>query len=255
MSIITPMYNGAAFVGETIESVLRQTYEKWEMIIVDDCSPDNGESIRVVKQFSDHRIHLIESKINKGSSGARNTALKQARGQYIAFLDSDDLWPEDYLMSQLRALQEKNAVIIYGAVQLIDECTKHKIGSPYLRPSRVNYNDTLKVCFICPSAAIYDTSRVRKYYFRESLRSMRDDYVYWLDMLKEVDWAYYNPNATILYRVRQSAVTANKKKVISAHWKVLREVLHLPLGKSVYCLICWAINNIQRLYVYKIRKS
>lgn len=85
VSIVTPMYKGAAFVGETIESVLCQTYTNWEMIIVDDCSPDNGAGINVVKKYTDKRIRLIESKVNKGSSGARNIALREAKGKYIAW--------------------------------------------------------------------------------------------------------------------------------------------------------------------------
>lgn len=117
VSIITPMYKGAEFVGDTIESVLKQTYTNWEMIIVDDCSPDDGSGINVVKRYADPRIKLIESKINKGSSGARNIALKEAQGQYIAFLDSDDMWPEEYLESQILFLSNKDVVIAYGGVQ------------------------------------------------------------------------------------------------------------------------------------------
>mgnify|MGYP001116691900 FL=1 len=88
VSIVTPMYKGAAFVCETIEAVLSQTYSNWEMIIVDDCSPDGGAGINAVKKYEDSRIILIESKQNRGSSGARNIALEKAKGKYIAFLDS-----------------------------------------------------------------------------------------------------------------------------------------------------------------------
>lgn len=99
VSIITPMYKGAAFVGETIESVLKQSYQDWEMIIVDDCSPDGGAGIAVVEEYckKDSRVKLIASGVNKGSSGARNIALHEAQGRYIAFLDSDDLWQENFL--------------------------------------------------------------------------------------------------------------------------------------------------------------
>lgn len=121
VSIITPMYKGAEFVGDTIESVLKQTYTNWEMIIVDDCSPDDGAGINVVKRYADPRIKLIESKVNKGSSGARNIALKEAKGQYIAFLDSDDMWPEEYLESQVNFLQTEKAIIVYASVQHIEE--------------------------------------------------------------------------------------------------------------------------------------
>ncbi len=251
VSIITPMYKGEAFVGETINSVLKQTYKNWEMIIVDDCSPDDGAGIRVVKQYNDPRIKLIESKVNKGSSGARNIAIEHATGQYIAFLDSDDMWSEKYLESQIAFLESKEAVIAYGSVQRIDENTKEKISSPFPRPKRVNYNDVLKVCPICPSATVYDSSKCKKYYFNEALGSMRDDYVYWLEMLKEVPYAHYNPEVSILYRVRQAAVTANKKKIILSHWKVLRDVQHISFLKSTYCLFCWGINGLIKFKLYK----
>lgn len=251
VSIITPMYKGAAFVGETIESVLNQTYPNWEMIIVDDCSPDGGAGINVVKGYSDPRIRLIESKVNKGSSGARNIALKEARGQYVAFLDSDDLWPENYLQFQVSFLQKNDAMIVYGAVQRIDESTKEKISKPFPRPRQINYNGLLKTCPICPSATVYDVERCGKYYFNEQLGSMRDDWVYWLEMLKKTPYASYNSQVVILYRVRQDAVTANKKKVIPAQWKVLRETQRISFFKSVYCIICWIINGIVKFKIYK----
>ena len=100
------MYKGAAFVGETIESVLAQSYQNWEMIIVDDCSPDDGTGIAEVNKYtSDPRIKLIASKENRGSSGARNIALKEAKGRYIAFLDSDDIWHHDFLEKQLNYMR------------------------------------------------------------------------------------------------------------------------------------------------------
>lgn len=251
VSIITPMYKGAEFVGDTIESVLKQTYTNWEMIIVDDCSPDDGAGIEVVKRYENPRIKLIESKENRGSSGARNIALREAKGQYIALLDSDDMWPEEYLKSQVEFLKKNEAVIVYGAVQRVDEVTKEKISTPFPRPKRINYNGLLKVCPICPSATVYDVGKCDKYFFDESLGSMRDDYAYWLAMLKNILWAYYNEDVVILYRVRQGAVTANKRKTISSQWKVLREVEHVPLFKAVYCLLYWSINGIVKFKLYK----
>ena len=175
VSIITPMYKGAEFVGDTIESVLKQTYTNWEMIIVDDCSPDDGAGINVVKRYADPRIKLIESKVNKGSSGARNIALKEAKGQYIAFLDSDDMWPEEYLESQVNFLQTEKAIIVYASVQHIEEHSKRYLGVPFPRPKKVKYDDLLKLCPICPSATVYDVSKSKKYYFDEQLGSLRDD--------------------------------------------------------------------------------
>lgn len=257
VSIITPMYKGAAFVGETIESVQRQSYTDWEMIIVDDCSPDEGAGIAVVKRYAeaDQRIKLIASEQNRGSSGARNIALREAQGQYIAFLDSDDLWPENYLQSQLDFLAANDAVIVYAAVQHIEEQTKRLISTPFPRPKKVNYRYVLKSCPLCPSATVYDASKCKKYYFNEALGSVRDDFTYWLAMLKDVPAAHYNPDVAILYRVRIGAATANKWKMIKPQWHVLRHVEHLSLLHSAYCLCCWGfIGFIKVKFHFKDRK-
>ena len=212
VSIVTPMYKGAAFVGETIESVLRQTYTNWEMIIVDDCSPDNGAGINVVKKYTDKRIKLIESKVNKGSSGARNIALKAATGKYIAFLDADDIWHPTFLEEQLAFMKEKKAAIVFSSYRRIEETTKEAILRPFIVPERVNYKSLLKTCPIFPSTAIYDVEKCGKYYFNEEMGSLRDDYVYWLAMLKKIDYAYGNPEILVDYRLRKTSVTADKKK-------------------------------------------
>ena len=193
VSIVTPMYKGAAFVGETIESVLQQTYSNWEMIIVDDCSPDDGAGIREVRKYKDPRIVLIESKVNLGSSGARNIALKEAKGEVIAFLDSDDLWCPTFLQQQLSFMKEKNASIVFSSYRRIDENTKEEILRPFIVPQTVNYKSLLKTCPIFPSTALYDVKKCGKYYFNEEMGSLRDDYVYWLSMLKKIDFAYGNP--------------------------------------------------------------
>ncbi|WP_298111452.1 glycosyltransferase family 2 protein [uncultured Bacteroides sp.] len=243
VSIITPMYKGADFIGETIESVLNQTYTDWEMIIVDDCSPDGGAGIKVVKKYqkNDQRIKLLESKVNTGSSGARNIALKQAKGQFIAFLDSDDIWHSNFLMAQLDFMKRKDAALVFSSYRRIDEITKEEILSPFIVPEKVNYRSLLKTCPIFPSTAIYDVNKCGKYFFNEEMGSLRDDYVYWLAMMKKVDFAYGNKEILVDYRLRKSSVTANKKKVIYPQWRVLREVEKLPLLFCVYYLSCWAI--------------
>lgn len=241
VSIVTPMYKGAAFVGETIESVLCQTYTNWEMIIVDDCSPDNGAGINVVKKYTDKRIRLIESKVNKGSSGARNIALREAKGKYIAFLDADDIWHERFLEEQLAFMKAKNAAIVFSSYRRIEENTKEAILKPFIVPEKVNYKSLLKTCPIFPSTAIYDVEKCGKYYFNEEMGSLRDDYVYWLAMLKKIDYAYGNTNILVDYRLRKTSVTADKKKVIVPQWRVLREVEKLSLPACCYYITCWAL--------------
>ncbi|MBJ2193420.1 glycosyltransferase family 2 protein [Sangeribacter muris] len=242
VSIITPMYKGAAFVGETIESVLAQSYQNWEMIIVDDCSPDDGTGIAEVNKYtSDPRIKLIASKENRGSSGARNIALKEAKGRYIAFLDSDDIWHHDFLEKQLNYMKKCNAPLVFSSYRRIDENTKEELLKPFIVPSKVSYRSLLKTCPIFPSTAIYDTQKTPKIFFNEELGSMRDDYVYWLKMLKDIDYGYGNPEILVDYRMRKSSVTGNKSKVIVPQWNVLHKVEKLGLIRSAYYLGCWAI--------------
>lgn len=241
------MYKGAAFVGETIQSVLAQNYKNWEMIIVDDCSPDGGAGIAEVKKFtSDPRIILVESKENRGSSGARNIALQKAKGRYIAFLDSDDIWHPDFLEKQMKFMREKDAPLIFSSYRRIDENTKEELLSPYIVPEKVNYKSLLKSCPIFPSTAIYDTTKTPKIFFNEKLGSMRDDYVYWLQMFKNIKEAFGNQEILVDYRMRKSSVTGNKKKVIKPQWNVLYKVEKLGFFKSLYYISQWAFISYRK---------
>lgn len=241
------MYKGAAFVGETIQSVLAQNYKNWEMIIVDDCSPDGGAGIAEVKKFtSDPRIILVESKENRGSSGARNIALQKAKGRYIAFLDSDDIWHPDFLEKQMKFMREKDAPLIFSSYRRIDENTKEELLSPYIVPEKVNYKSLLKSCPIFPSTAIYDTTKTPKIFFNEKLGSMRDDYVYWLQMFKNIKEAFGNQEILVDYRMRKSSVTGNKKKVIKPQWNVLYKVEKLGFFKSLYYISQWAVISYRK---------
>ena len=241
------MYKGAAFVGETIQSVLAQNYKNWEMIIVDDCSPDGGAGIAEVKKFtSDPRIILVESKENRGSSGARNIALQKAKGRYIAFLDSDDIWHPDFLEKQMKFMRENDAPLVFSSYKRIDENTKEELLSPYIVPEKVNYKSLLKSCPIFPSTAIYDTTKTPKIFFNEKLGSMRDDYVYWLQMFKNIKEAFGNQEILVDYRMRKSSVTGNKKKVIKPQWNVLYTVEKLGFFQSLYYISQWAFISYRK---------
>ena len=242
VSIITPMYKGAAFVGETIESVIAQDYQNWELIIVDDCSPDDGAGIAEVKKYShDPRVKLIESKENRGSSGARNIALREAQGRFIAFLDSDDIWHPDFLTKQLQFMQVQEAPLVFSSYRRIDELTKEELLRPFIVPERVTYKSLLKTCPIFPSTVVIDTRKAPKIYFNEELGSMRDDYVYWLTLFKMIESGYGNPEILVDYRMRKSSVTGNQAKVIKPQWNVLYKVEKLGLLRSAYYLSCWGV--------------
>ena len=246
VSIITPMYKGEAFVGETIESVLRQTYADWEMIIVDDCSPDGGAGIRVVRQYADPRIRLVESKVNKGSSGARNIALREARGRYIAFLDSDDTWFPTYLEKQVQYMRDNNYPLVFSSRRRIQEVGDDEMYKPFIVPKQITYRELLKYCPIFISTTIYDRERCGLFFFNEALGSLRDDWVYWLSILKKIKVAYGNEEILGNYRIRGNSATSNKRKVMISQWKVLRNVEQLNLWEAFYCFVCWLFFGLRK---------
>lgn len=244
VSIITPMYKGGAFVGETIRSVQQQTYPNWEMIIVDDCSPDGGAGIAEVRKYAekDGRIRLIVSPVNKGSSGARNIALHEAKGKYVAFLDSDDIWFPDLLESQLAFIEKTKAVIAFASYRRIGE-DGDEVLEPFIVPTKVGYKDILKSNPIPCLTTLYNREVVGEQYFREELKSLRDDYAFWLEMLKKVDYAYGNPKILAAYRLVSSSVTRNRRKLMKPHFLIYYKVEKLGLVRSVYYFFCWAIRG------------
>ena len=244
VSIITPLYNGERFVGQTIESVLRQTYPHWEMIVVNDGSRDNGPAIVEHYANQEPRIALYHQS-NQGSASARNNAIGKAQGRYIAFLDADDLWDANFLEEQLRFMAENNAAIACASCRRIDE-ENVEVLKPFVVPFHVNYYDMLKSCSLPCLSTILDKSRLQDIYFQEDLRSLRDDYVLWLKLVKQVDYAYGNPKVITSYRLSSTAATANKWKVVRPQYKVYRNIEKLGLLRSLYYLICWAYYGFKK---------
>lgn len=252
VSIITPMYKGAALVGNTIKSVLAQTFTDWEMIIVDDCSPDGGEGCRVVEELAakDARIKLIAAKVNKGSSGARNEAMRMATGRYFAFLDSDDIWKPDYLQTMLALIESdniENAAIYFCGYRRMDEMCADEILPPYSCKGIFDFKRLLRHCPIFPSATILDANKLKeKVFFREELRALRDDYVFWLDIMGQGLCAVGFPEILVDYRMRRDSVTASKWKMVKPQWKIYRDVLHFNFFKSAFYLCSWAVNGVKK---------
>jgi glycosyltransferase involved in cell wall biosynthesis len=245
VSIITPVYNGARFMRYTIDSVLAQTYQDWEMWIVDDGSKDSSADIARSYACQDERIHVLQQ-ANAGSAAARNNGIRHAQGRYIVLLDSDDVWEPSFLEDQLRFMQETpGALLICSAHKRIDE-NGNEFKVPFFPPKVIRRKDLLKTNSISCLTGVYDSSAFGKFYLREDFRSLRDDHVYWLDILKKVEVAYGNQQVLASYRLSQFAVTHNKLKMIRPQFKVYREYEHMGWLKSCYYLCCWAINGIKK---------
>ncbi len=242
VSIITANYNSEKFVAQTIESVLAQTYVDWEMIIVDDGSTDRGMDIIQFYTNQDGRIRLIQLDQNSGPAVARNKAIEEANGAYIAFLDSDDLWLPYKLERQIAFMMQYQVVFSYSAYNLIDEdCNTKGVFSV---PERLSYTDLLKTNSIGCLTAIYDTRLIGKVMMPLILK--RQDYGLWLKILKMTPFAYGINEPFATYRIRKNSISSNKIKAASYVWKVFREVEKINFFKSIYYFAHYAFNGFKK---------
>lgn len=242
VSVITPTYNCASFIGETIESVLNQSYTRWEMIIVDDCSSDHTEEI--VSQYKDVRIKYKKLEHNSGAAVARTEAMNMAEGQYIAFCDSDDLWTPDKLERQLRFMKENGHDFSCTAYEQIDE-RGNCIGRIMKPPKKCDYNRLLLDCPVGNSTVMYDVSKMGKFEV-PNIRKRNDDAL-WLQMLKKERYIWGMDDVLARYRIRQNSISSNKLKVIRYHWVLYREIEHLSVSRSLFHIGYWCLIKLLRI--------
>lgn len=221
VSVIIPLYNAAEFVGETIESVLAQTYKKWELIIVDDCSTDH--SVDVVKFYSQKysKIRLIESENNAGGPATpRNIGMQNAEGEFIAFLDADDIWDSMKLEVQVDFMKKQEEIFIIGTnAETFPERYKNKL---YLRKDvHISLDYLLKTNkFITSSVLIRSEFVSTLGYFDEDKRAVAvEDYDYWLRFLMyKSDCGYVINKPLVKYRIHSQNISLNKEKSGIGHY-------------------------------------
>lgn len=242
VSIITPTYNCGKFINETIKSVLNQTYKNWEMIIVDDCSTDDTE--KVVLKFDDERVKYHKLKINSGAAVARTTAMQLAKGSYMAFLDSDDIWTEDKLEKQLNFMKKNNYVFTCTSYEQIDENgnSLSKIINPV---KKCSYNRLLLDCPVGNSTVMYDVKKMGKFEV-PNIRKRNDDAL-WLQMLKKEKYIYGFNSILMKYRIRKNSISSNKLKVIKYHWILYREIEHLSILRSLFHIFYWCVIKVLKI--------
>lgn len=242
VSIIVPCFNSAIYIKETIESVLSQSFIDWELIIIDDCSTDN--SIEVIRSVhgNDPRIKLIELSENVGVAEARNTGIREANGQFIAFLDSDDLWYPDKLEKQISFMKKNKIDFCYTGYEKIDEQ-----GKPFQKmkaPLRISYKELLKTCYIGCLTAIYDTKNLGKIYMPTNTK--REDYATWLNILKQTKYAYAVPETLAKYRVYSNQSSSKKINMAQENWNLYRNIENLNIVKTLYYFSHYAVNGLIR---------
>lgn len=241
VSIVTPLYNSEKFIKETIESVLSQTYTNWEMLIVNDCSKDNGASIVEKYSKKDKRIKLFNNKKNMGVSFTRNKAINLSQGKYIAFLDSDDLWHKEKLKKQIKMMEEKNISLSYTAYTKMNE--DGSLRGKIEVPEKVNYKKLLKGNIMGCLTVIARKDILKDSYFRQT---KQEDYILWLELLKKVEFSYGIQESLAFYRVLENSRSSNKIDLVNFNWRIYREVEKLSLVESIYYFVIYLVKGIKR---------
>lgn len=240
VSIITPTYNSEKFITETILSVQNQTYTNWEMLLVDDCSSD--KTVDIIQQLmeDDHRIHLIRLNKNSGASKARNQAIKEVKGDFMTFIDADDIWFPDFLESSIATMQETGIPFVFSSYRRSNEKLEF-VYSDFIVPQKVTYTDILKTNSISCLTAFIDVKRLG-IKFMPDIRK-RQDMGLWLKYLKEIPFAYGIQEPKAIYRIRENSLSRDKKKLLKYQWQFYRDVEKLSIFESMYYMVQWMVRG------------
>lgn len=222
-----PSYNAQSYIEQSINSVLQQTYKNLELLITDDRSTDQTVEIINAMAERDQRIKLEIVEVNGGAGLARNNAISRAKGQYIAFLDSDDLWAIHKLEKQIAFMQKNDIAFSYTGYQKFQEKNLLGVVNP---PSQVNYKELLDSNVIGCLSAVYDCQKLGKQYMPQ-LRK-RQDMALWLTILKQTEYAFCLQETLAYYRVGVG-ISSNKFEMVKWQWRLYRRIENLSLLRSL----------------------
>ena len=243
VSIITPSYNSGKFIEECITSVLNQSYQNWEMLIVDDNSSDNSSIL--IKSYSkqDDRIKPVFLNDNIGPAMARNKAISIAKGKYIAFLDSDDIWLPKKLEIQINFMKKNKYSFIFSSYSVLSD-NKNKSKYTINALERISYKMYLKNTIIGCLTVVIDKTKFKK--IEMPNLSTSHDMALWLNLLKQEKYAYGIEQDLAIYREHKSSNTSNKLKAIYGVWNVYRKHEKLNLFFAIYNFIFYAFNAFKK---------
>ncbi|PLT31820.1 teichuronic acid biosynthesis protein TuaG [Peribacillus deserti] len=241
VSIITPSYNARRFIGDTIESVQQQTFQDWEMIIVDDCSTDDTREILKIYTRDDPRIRVNCLDENGGAAVARNKAMENASGRYLAFLDSDDSWKPEKLAKQLEFMQKHNHAFTFTGYELVN-ADGDPINKKVLAPEQISYHHLLKNTIVGTLTVMIDREQTGPFEM-PNIRT-RQDLATWLSILKKGFTAYGLNEILAEYRVGNASISQNKWKAAKMNWFVYRKVEKLNVVKAFWCFSHYACHAV-----------
>lgn len=241
ISIIVPVYNARPFLEATIGSVLAQTYRDFELIFVDDGSTD--DSIEYIKGINDDRIKILKND-KKGVASARNYGLARAQGEYIAFLDADDIWDERKLEKTMAFMKKKDAGFVFTAYEFGDENAR-PTGKIVHVPEMMTYKKALSRTVIFTSTVIIDLSKVdRKFVYMPVIES--EDTATWWNILRTGIIGYGLDESLTVYRRSGNTLSSNKLVALRRIWNLYRKNEKMNVIKSFICFVGWSVRAVAR---------
>ena len=242
LTVILPTYNSELYVAETIESVLRQSLQRLELLVIDDNSSDR--TVNIVNEFqrNDRRVNICVLPDNRGAGSARNVGLDGATGEYVAFLDSDDVWHLEKSAKQIAAMRRCHADISFTGYERFKHGSSHSIRVQV--PDRVTYATMLRRNYIACSTAIVRRSTCGTHRMPEIRR--RQDHGYWLSLLRDNTRTAVGVNEPLVrYRLHRESLSANKLIAAQYSWRLLREVESFGIAKSVWLFSGYAFEAVK----------
>ena len=246
ISIVVPVYNAEKYIEETMDSVLKQTYEDWELILVlNGCSDSSEDIIREYqKKHADSNIRIIVEKENVGAARARNHGVNAASGRYIAYVDADDVWQAQKLERSLTFMEEKQAAFICTGYEFADEFAKGT-GKVVQVPATLNYKEALKNTTIFTSTVMFDTQKIPKDKIQMPVIKSEDTALWW-KVLREGYLVYGLNENLVLYRRPKKSLSSNKVEAIRRVWNLYRKSEGLSVVYSAYNFCFWAVRAVLR---------
>lgn len=239
VSIIMAAYNAAETIEKAVLSVITQTYQNWELLIIDDCSRD--DTMRIMREYAgiDNRIRVFVNESNLGVSRTRKRGLHEAKGQWIAILDSDDAWEADKLEKQMALLTNTETDLVYTGSAFMDNSGKRLNWILHV-PDTMTYRDLLKQNRMSNSSIIVRKELYQQYYVTGDY--MHEDYAIWLQMLRAGHVVSGIDEPLLIYRLANSSKTSNKLKSARMQWKTYRHIGLHPVS-SVYYMCCYTVRG------------
>lgn len=234
VSVIMPAYNSARFIMDSIRSVQEQTYTNWEILVINDASVDQtGEKVKQI-MANDDRIKLFNNTNNLGAGFCRNKGIKASKGDYIAFLDADDLWKPKKLKTQLKFMEENRLAVCFSSYERISENGKSR-GEIVEALPFLTYQKLEKANYIGNLTGIYHTAGIGKIYGPQIRK--RQDWGLWLAAVKKGGTAKSIREPLAVYRVRKNSVSGNKLAMLTYNFKIYHQVLGYDFIKSIGCML------------------